>query len=366
MKLTAPDALDRLRVNGSNLYRAADPGYPGNFSRDSFTHALLTDDKDTLLAQVDFSSRHQGTQKNRFTGEEDGKFHHEIIPEGLRGVQFGEDDYETIYNACDNDALYLLAVKRLVEMGEVQVLSTYRPNIEAAIGYIYNHLQDEVFYEDPAHCGGDKFALRVTYWKDSVLNWHIEEPTYPITYALPHFQNSAALRAIGNVMNRPELIEKGKSMEQAGVERFWRDGHFVTAIDGNQDIIDPPSSDSMHALYFVDPNEIPPDTAKGIETYMESLETKAGYRTGIPVTDSKDVYHTKYVWTHEQAILHAAARLHKLLRAQEVAKRVVPYFNGNFPELIDAEDFTQQGNKVQLWAVGASIYFNNLSRARSQ
>ena len=48
----------------------------------------------------------------------------------------------------------------------------------------------------PSLAEADRFALRVTYWKDSVINNGSEEPQYPVVYTLPHFQNAAALKAI--------------------------------------------------------------------------------------------------------------------------------------------------------------------------
>jgi|GEM_PF-2430777 len=43
-----------------------------------------------------------------------------------------------------------------------------------------------------------------------------------------------------------------------------------------------------------------------IQLYMNNLETKAGFLSGIQSRDDTDDYHTKYVWAHEQALLHAA------------------------------------------------------------
>ncbi len=358
------EALAKLRIAESTIqpiYKAAEPGYQRNFSRDSLTFGILADDTEALEAQIAYSFKHQGDKVDSHTGEEPGKIHHE-----WPGVFYRDE--ETTYNACDSTALTLLTIARLVEMGKPELLSIYGPNIEAALGYIHNHIgPDGLFREDPSLAGADRFALRVTYWKDSVINGEQEEPAYPIVYTLAHFQNAAALKAIGRVMDRPNLTQTADDMEQAGINRLWRDGHFVTAITANE-VIDPPSSDSLHTLYYIEPTSepLPSDAAEGVEEYMELLETAFGYRAGIPVNGGSDTYHTRYVWPHEQALMHAAAKEHRLMRAQEVARRVVSHCNsdGNYWELVDADDGSRNGNRLQLWVIGAIHYFNTADGRR--
>lgn len=361
MALSTSEAKSMLSINGSRLYNAALPGYPRNFSRDSLTAAELAEDTEDLEAQIAFSAIHQGVKTNPFNGEEPGKIHHELDPLTLRGVTI--DDLVTTYNGCDTTALWLRGVAWIAGNHRPQILKDYAANIEAALGYIYSHLDKEyLFREDPWLAGAGhlgRFALKVTYWKDSVLNANSEEPSYPITYTLAHFQNAAALREIGRVMDRPELLATSSQMEEAAASRLWRAGNFITALDGKETEINPPSSDSLHCLFYIEPQSeaLPVDASEAIEEYMHPLETKAGYRTGMPIDGITDNYHVNYVWTHEQAILHSAAEKHKMAHAKAVAARVLPYFNGSFPELIRVNDLSPSGNPVQLWAVAASRYF---------
>lgn len=53
-------AKSKLRINKSGLYYAGYPNYRRNFSRDSLTYGLLASDKDALIAQIEYSARHQG------------------------------------------------------------------------------------------------------------------------------------------------------------------------------------------------------------------------------------------------------------------------------------------------------------------
>lgn len=351
------DALNLLRIQGTELYRAAFPGYPSNFSRDSFLYAMMAGDIEALRAQVQHSARHQGTTIDSLTGEEIGKIHHE-----LPGV-FINEQYST-YNACDTTALFLLALTSLHETGDETVLSHYDTNIEAGVAYIKSHVHDNLFYEDPKLAGASRFGLKVTYWKDSVINGEQENPRYPIVYTLPHFQNAAALKAIGRATDQPQLIQFGEAMVQAGIDQLWAGDHFIVARDGDGVIIDPPSSDSLHALLYIEPTSLPDTYAQRIEQYMNQLETKVGFRTGIPSGNIEDDYHTRYVWTHEQALLHAAATRHDLGKAAFIAARITGSL-GTLPELIDPTNgYRPAGEAPILWAAGARKYFDDPSRAR--
>lgn len=334
------------------------PGYPRNFSRDSFTYGLLAEDFEATEAQIEFSAKHQGKKKDPLTGEELGKIHHELDAGTGRGFKIGE--LETTYNGCDTTAHFLEAVAWLAENGKPEILRTHKRNIDAALGYIYTHIgPDNLFREDPHLAGAQEYALRVTYWKDSAINSEDQDPQYPRIFSLAHFQNSHALGRLGQVMNRPELVEQSEKMEEAGIKRLWNLGHFVTGIEGQQRVIDPMSSDSLHCLYYIEPTSeaLPAGSAESIEAYSEPLETQAGYRAGMPTDSLNDYYHTNYVWTHEQAILHSAAERHKLEKAKLVAGRIIGYLSDGFPELISARDFLPAGNPTQLWAVGAGRYF---------
>jgi hypothetical protein len=345
-------ALALLRVRGTRLYRAAYPDYPGNFSRDSIIYGMLSGDKQALSAQIEFSAKNQGTKVNPITGEEPGKIHHEL-PEVIL------NNRSSAYNACDTTALFLLAIASLFESGEENVLQMYPKNIESAIGYIKSHIHDGLFYEDPAKCGASKFALKVTYWKDSQVNDFDAEPCYPIVYTLAHFQNAAAVEAVGRALGNHDLLNFSKQMIEKGLESLWKEDHFIVACDGEGVEIDPVSSDSLHSLLYINPDYIPDGYAEQVQKYMGKLETKAGYLSGIACKERIDNYHTRYIWTHEQALLHAASKKHSLDKSAEITARIVGFID-TFPELIDpTRGFKPAGNQPQLWTVGASQYFEN-------
>jgi hypothetical protein len=349
-KRNARKALSLLRFKNSFLYQAAYPNYPSNFSRDSLIYTMLSADKKGMREQIAFSAENQGKKADPVTGEEPGKIHHELPAAVMNGKS-------SAYNACDTTAIFLLAIASLNESGDENILDIYADNIEAGIAYIKSHVRDGLFYEDPGYSGSTNFALKVTYWKDSEINHENSSTKYPIVYSLAHFQNSAALRAIGIALYRSDLIDLAKKMTDTGIDRLWQDDHFIVARDGEGKDIDPVSSDSLHSLNYINPAYISADYVGKIEKYMEKLETKAGYLSGVACRDEIDEYHTRYVWTHEQALLHSASKKHSMSKSASVSSRAVEYMD-TFPEIIDPIDgFKPAGNQPQLWAIGASRYF---------
>ncbi len=207
----------------------------------------------------------------------------------------------------------------------------------------------------------------MTYWKDSELNVAGEqrEPTYPVAYALPHFQAKAALRAAARLTRSRELRARAAAMTRRGFETFWRGDHFAVAVLGDGTVVDPPSSDSLHALLYLRRSEISAADARAIAAYSEQLATPYGYLPGIAQRQGGDEYHTRWVWVHEQALLHAAARRHGLERAERIAERVLPTLALGFPELIDPATGEPGGNPTQLWSIGAHVYFERVRVAKA-
>lgn len=334
------------------VYQAADPGYAANFSRDSLTYALLAEDLRALRAQVEFSARHQGRRHDPETGEEPGKIHHELPGVPMRGLW-------TTYNACDTTALFVIGLNRLARRGDDGIARRYGQHLDLALEYFHAHLDDDVFREDPRQCGAERFALKVTYWKDSELNGAGErrEPKYPVAYALPHFQCKAALAAAAQLTRSRDLAAEAEAMTRRGFEVFWRGDHFAVAVQGDGMVVDAPSSDSLHSLLYLRRHEISADDAQAVVRYSEQLATAVGYLPGLAREQGGDEYHTRWVWVHEQALLHAAARRHRLEAAEHVTERILPALAHGFPELIDPATRKPGGNPTQLWSIGAHVYF---------
>lgn len=349
-------------------YEAADPGYKRFFSRDDVKTGMMAGSDDMLKSQIDFSARRLGRSENPLTGEEPGKPPHEWPAPGELLSPFRDGRFTT-YNACDTGAILLQGIAALIERGYPEVTNRYEQTIQQVTSYIKRHTNkqglftvDPVFAGDTARDGRErKFALKVTDWKDSELNrMGRREPHYPIVYAITHFQNANALQRIGYATGNERLARLGRYMTEQGLAHLWRDDHFVSSVDGDGEV-DPPSTDSLEALLYIPPQQLPIGYAGRIERYSMQLETEAGYRAGIPAVRDMDMYHMK-VWVHSQAELNAAARLHGLSNVADITERVRAFIdrdNGIYPELVDPDTYDLDGNAKQLWAMGADLYFLN-------
>jgi glycogen debranching enzyme len=350
-------SIAELKLKGHDgVYMAGLPSYNRNFSRDSFIYGFLASDYKALEAQINYSAEYQGTKSDPETGEEKGKIHHELPGRKMNGLI-------SSYNACDTTALFLLSIAAVAKhKPESNVIDKYKDNIKAACDYIMSHVDNDLFWEDPTLAKAKRFALNVTYWKDSVLNDIENKPDYPIVYSLAHFQNASALIEIGKVLNDHAIRKQGETMIRVGLRKLWVKDHFVTALEFGGIIIDSLSTDSLYSLCFIARGSLPRTYASKIQKYSKSLETSAGYRSGIPdrYNNNPDQYHTRYVWVYEQAVLNIAAHQHHLRRAIRISSRIVPHLKQAFAEELDTkENFKVAGDFVQLWSIGAAIYFLN-------
>ncbi len=356
------NGIDQLRANyeGFDLYKAGLPNFPGNFSRDSIISALLKRDPKMLKNQLSFCAKKQGTKKDPLTGEEPGKIHHEYpgykMPNGL---------YST-YNACDTGALYLIGHDTYQKLtGDESLAEEQKENIELTTKYILNHLDKNGFFiEDPRFCGNGKFALKVTYWKDSCLIDRVDgTPEYPIVYTLPDIQNLNSLRKAQNLLDGVDLSKDIEKMESALPELYDEElDTYYLGID-KQGPIRGISSDALHAFYYLDSKDITKEQLNGITKSSEVLETPIGYRTLDPALSSKsdDPYHSETVWVFEQPMIYDGAERLGIKQPQKVSSRIIPKLD-TYPELytIDDEGNANEGGcNPQLWSIAAGEYFKS-------
>ena len=155
--------LAKIR-NGLTVYDAGLPRFPRNFTRDGIIAALLLRDVVMMRDQLRFCALHQGRQNDAHSGEEPGKIFHEFPGYSLRGKS-------TQFNGCDTTGLWLYGLAQVVAWsGDSSLVTELHSEIEAALHYVQQHLDVHgLLNEDPAFSGAEHFALKVTYWKDSVL-----------------------------------------------------------------------------------------------------------------------------------------------------------------------------------------------------
>lgn len=381
------DALSKLRVPHEDyvLYHAGLPGFPRHFFRDVVISAFLFEDMQMLKDKLKFAAKLQGTKINPATGEQPGIIFHEYDLGLLNGVELsGREGKTTFYNGCDTTALFLIGHEfYLHKTGDNSLFLSQKNNITLAVDYILRHLnRRKLFVEDPNFAGATAFALRVTYWKDSVIkNRPDGEPVYPVIYPLAHIQNMAGIRSAARLLNSEALFIVAEKMRRAIKHLLHprKDSLFV-AID-KLGPIEGISSDSLHALFYLEPKDIGGVTLRKMLEAANVLETPFGYRTLSP-TESHEVaenYHATTVWTHEQAVIHKGAQKHyewavnnkfpklaKLLsHITEVSSRVDMYLEAHpksNPEifLIDGDKIEAGGCDPQLWAIAARNYFDRV------
>ena len=351
--------MERLRTeyDGLTLYQAGLPKFPRVFTRDSIISALLSRDVDMLRDQLKFSALKQGNKKDPSNGEEPGKIFHEY-PGYMK-----QNGLSTEFNACDTTALFLMGLEVYYKLtGDRKLINKLKKNIEDAIKYILSHLKDNLFIEDPKFCDADKFALKVTYWKDSVIsNRENGEPKYPVIYTLAHIQNMRGLKSAAFLLNSKDLENQVKKMKEALKKLYDETGVFYIAKD-RQGFIKGISSDILHALFYLDKEDLTEEQLNKIVEVVKILETDAGYRTLSPELENnlKDKYHANTIWPFEQAIINIGARKFSLKRVEEFSSRVLNYLDSD-PEILILENgrIRKDGPDPQLWTIAAKKYFND-------
>ncbi len=351
------------------LYAAGLPKFNRLFARDLILSSFLLQDMRLLKNTIILCTLLQGKEKNSFSGEEPGKIFHEYP-----GVQIPgrNSKLTTQYNACDTTALYLLAHSQYIQATKDRsLLKAYKKEIEKAISYILSHVNESgLFCEDPAQCGATQFALKVTYWKDSVLIDRKEgEPAYPIVYTLAHVQNAYALLSISEIIQDNAL----RTIAEKLFESFFRsmydeENGFAIAWDKKGKIY-AESSDLLHMLYYIPMGYLSEKQISHICKVALELETDIGFRTLSETLANRleNGYHAKTVWPFEQAFIYLGAKKHGIEYLQNTSKRIYNWLKkeekkGHFPELAVVEKgiYKRGGCEVQLWTIGAKKLFDSL------
>lgn len=351
--------LAKLRnsQHGLALYNAGLPGYARNFARDSLIAGLLMDDPVMLRDQLTFCATTQGSRKDAESCEEPGKIFHEIPPITIR-------NRKTTFNACDTTALFLLGHARHAQLtGDTSFLESQWNAIGRAVGYIVSHTREGLFVEDPAFADAPYFALKVSYWKDSViLDREAGEPKYPVVYTLAHTQNMHAIRKIAEVMGGPSALVAHLARMKEALGRLWdrKRSTFLIAKDALGDI-GGVTSDSLHALFYLEPGDVGDAVIQMIVQSSKVLETAAGYRTMEPGSASRmsHGYHADTIWPFEQSMIAAGAAKFGLAEVGKIARRIVPYLSAGATEIlrIKGNGFVPDGCDPQLWTLAAQRYF---------
>jgi glycogen debranching enzyme len=370
-----------------DLHGAGSPSYAeGIFARDEIITSELLEDAYSLRSILEFAAVMQGKKKDPLSGEQPGAIFHEYNIRTRNGVELaGREGLNTLYNASDTNAHFLRGHEQYIEMtGDWGLFEKHRPNVIAATEYTLRHLDsNSLFVIDPKHADADRFALKVTYWKDSELKDRENgEPLYPVIYPLSHIQNLSGIRSAARLLRSTELAKTAENMKEALPYLFDKQLDALSIAIDRGGRISGISSDILHALHYLNPMDIDPKSLERFLVNTSILETSFGYRTlsAQNAEEVSDAYHAKTVWTHEQAIIHKGASAHRkwarkkglsvlehvLSRVVRVSERVYANYlkdhEDKNPELFIVHDdgsIEPGGNDPQAWAIGARYYFTN-------
>ena len=336
----------------------------GLFGRDLLITALLLQEEKMMAEAIRFVGATLGHHFDARTGEEPGRGIHEYTDVSMRGRL-------TRYNAAEVSLLLLITVADYWRLSaDVSLLYEEKSHFIAAIDYIRRHFRDGLFIEDPHCCGADGYALRATYWKDSRLPGR-EDPVYPVSYALVQAQAIAALRAAVILASPLAILDQQDNLHalaEIAVSRLFTDlwdektDYPLIARDRKGDIRGF-SSDALHMLAYLHPEDVPQKKLACIIAGSEQLETPYGFRTyapGQPDYSPRD-YHLGAIWPFEQALIARGSVIHGLPKILEVAMRTVDALEQvGFTELYYFQQDTglmsggtqeAEGCDVQLWSL---------------
>lgn len=350
--------MNQLRKIRDNLtvYDAGLPRFPRNFTRDGIISALLFEDAAMMRDQLRFCALHQGKTTDPHTGEEPGKMFHEFPGYPLRGLN-------TQFNGCDTTGLWLYGLAHYINWtGDRGLADELNTAVTQALVYVQTHLRsDHLFEEAPSYCGAERFALKVTYWKDSVLHGRPDgETAWPAVFTLAHVQTMAGVRAMGEILADEDLKNTADKM-LAALQLLWDEelGCYLSALDslGSMRLV---TSDPLHMLAYLRPGDISGRQVEQIVAASRPLETPLGYVVMPPAAaDTLQYdYHGKTVWPFEQAMIHLGAATFEQPHVTAVCQRVIPHIQTAAPETLSTDpNLNSPSCDPQLWTLAARAYF---------
>lgn len=338
-------ALDSLRyeIEGFGLYRAGRCGPLGHqwgpVMRDLFLSATIMNDGKLLEETFRFACHTQGNQYDPITGEEPGRILHEWESIDIRGLS-------TKFNSCDSTLLFLIATSLLPRT----LLQKNSAHIAMAKGWLLRHIDSNgLFFENPKLCNAERYALKSTYWKDCGLAKR-RKIAYPVSFFLTQSQALRALRTVGAEW---EIINRAK---HALHDKLWPVRLPYIAVDAKAPIAGI-SSDFLHSLYYLEPEDMPDGKKEIMKSIAEELKTPVGFRTYAPSEQGyrPKAYHFGSIWPFEQYFIAEGARKHGLESVARIADSCSGF--SKFPELVDWRNgrIVNLEHKLQLWTVAYKL-----------
>lgn len=366
LRTTLADRGEQFEVFNAGS-RGGEPHF-GLFPRDLFTTGLMLRDQELLRESVRFAAHTIGKKRDPTTGEEPGRVLHEWNRVERGGLL-------SHYNAAETSQLLLIAARALLGLDSEthhELLETVTPALRDAGRYVLSHMDEGLFLEDPSRCGATRYFASATYWKDSHLPGR-EVIDYPVVYSLVQAQTVSALRSLAVLASHlalgwqpEELLAAAGRLVQAIWERVWdRDRGVPLIAQDRVASVSGISSDALHMLAYLEPDDVPSSCLEGIQAASAQLETDYGFRSYAPGQRdyAPDAYHLGAIWPYEQVFIAEGARRFGLAKVLRGAARVLRALEElGFPELVvwDGQRLSRGGCDVQLWTCAVPRAFVNL------
>ena len=297
------------------------PWYVTLFGRDSLVVAMESISAFPEFAEgaLDRLARVQATDDNAEQDKEPGKIPHEL--------RFGEIatlnllPFTPYFGTADATALYVIVLSYAYHWSaEVDLLTRYRPNAEAALSWLMN-------YGDRDGDGFQEYKTRSARgfynmgWKDSHDAIQHEDGTIaslPIAlcelqgYAYDAYRRMAEIFKIwGHEERANELHERARKLYDAFNERYWweTEGTYYVALDGEKKPVKSVASNAGHLLAS---GIVPPDRAGRVVDRLMRPDMWSGW--GVRTLSTEHVsfnphsYHLGSVWPHDNATIAGGFR----------------------------------------------------------
>jgi len=327
------------------------PYFAVPFGRDSLITADFLLHRWPELAEgvLRFAAAHQGTCIDPRRQEEPGKIFHETRPGELS--RCGEIPFERYYGSADATPLFLMLLERYArELNRPYLVRDLEASWRAALSWLLRKLREgNGFVRFSSDAG--THGLKVQSWKDSPDSMCFMDGSLAVSpIAVSEIQAYAygALRASARMALRvgdgalAALCDREADALGARIrESFWLPSQrlYALALDGEDRVLDTPSSNAGHFLAFRLESEadaaalaqrlLEPDLFSGWG--IRTLSDKAGRYNPLS-------YHNGSVWPHDnariaQAMFERGLRGEALKVCDSVLAAISTFANARAPEL---------------------------------
>ncbi len=312
------------------------PWFVTLFGRDALVVAMesISGFPEFAAGALDQLARVQAKDDNPDQDKEPGKIPHEIRFGELASLNLLP--FAPYYGTHDATPLYIIVLSYAYQWsGNVQLLSRYRANAEAALTWMLQHgdRDGDGFQE---YASRSQRGLYNQGWKDSGdAIQHEDGSIAPLPLALCELQGYAfdallrmaeMCRLWGNEERADELRRRAVGLYERFNEVFWweSEGTYYLGLDGNKRPIRTVASNPGHCLAS---GIVPPDRANRVVDRLMQPDMWSGW--GIRTLSSEHPgynphsYHLGSVWPHDNATIAGGfRRAGRHMEAQRVAEGI--------------------------------------------